>query len=135
MADKELPKPKAVSFVICDTVIDDRVTGKKSLIGLFNCIGANKLPFCLPVINVYIGLTEGYGDYQCALHCVKEDDNKTIVRMQGPVKFDGPLAVVEANFEIRSITFPEAGMYRFEFLCEDIPVVLRKFQVIKKEKS
>ena len=41
MVDK--PSPIPLTMVICDTVIDDRKTGKKSLIGLFNNINADRV--------------------------------------------------------------------------------------------
>lgn len=55
--------------------------------------------------------------------------------MSGPLKFNNPLSVVEAKFEIRGMVLPEPGMYRFDFLCENVPVVSRKFKAIKLERK
>ena len=134
MADK--PRPKALAFIICDTVIDDKATNKKSLIGLFSDIYANNFPCSHHVINVFLSLTEGHGDYECSLICVKDDESqKEIVQLSGPLKFNNPLSVVEAKFEIRGLVLPEPGMYRFDFLCGEVPVVSRKFKVIKLERK
>ena len=133
MVDK--PRPRALAFIICDTVIDDKATNKKSLIGLFNNIYASNFPCRHSLINVFLTLTEGYGNYECSLICVKDDESQKIVRLSGPLTFDNPLSVVEAKFEIRGMVLPEPGMYRFDFLCGDVPVVSRKFKVIKIERK
>jgi hypothetical protein len=133
MADK--PRPEALAFIICDTVIDDRATNKKSLIGLFNNIYANNFPCRHSVINVFLSLTKGHGDYECSLLCVKDDESQKIVQLSGPLKFNNPLSVVEVKFEIRGMVLPEPGIYRFDFLCGDVPVVSRKFKVIPLERK
>ncbi len=133
MADK--PRPKALAFIICDTVIDDKASNKKSLIGMFNNIYSAKFPCRHAALNVFVSLTEGHGEYKCSLVCVKDDESKKIAQMDGPIKFNNPLSVVEAKFEIRGMVLPEPGMYRFDFLCGDVPVVSRKFEVIKLERK
>ena len=134
MAKKRLPEPTVLAFIICDTIIDDKLTNKKSLIGLFSNINATTFPFTLPVINVFVSLTGGHGEYQCSLSCMKDDGSKEILRLAGLMKFKTPLAIVESNFNIKAASFPDAGIYRFEFSCNDIPIVSRKFQVRKKKK-
>ncbi len=134
MADK--PRPKALAFIICDTVIDDKATNKKSLIGLFSDIYANNFPCSQPIVTVFLSLTEGHGDYECSLSCVKDDKSQNnIVQLSGTLRFNNPLSVVEAKFEIRGMLLPEPGIYRFDFLCGDVPVVSRKFKVIKLERK
>ncbi len=133
MADK--PRPRALAFIICDTVIEEKVTNKKSLIGLFTNIYSAEFPCRHSTLNVFISLTEGHGEYQCSLVCVKDDESKKIVQMDGPIKFNNPLSVVEAKFEIRGMVLSEPGMYRFDFLCGGVPVVSRKFKVVKLERK
>lgn len=133
MTYKKLPPLKALAFVVCDTILDDKLTNKKSLIGLFNSIYSITFPCKHPTINVFVSLTEGHGEYQCSLSCVKDDTNKSIWNSGGRIKLANPLNVIELNFEIRGIVFPEAGIYRFEFLCEELPVISRKLQVVQSE--
>ena len=131
----ETPPPRALAFIICDSVIDDKATHKKSLIGLFNNIYANKFPATHSSLNVFLSLTGGHGDYQCSLVCGKDDESMRLVQIDGTLKFNNPLAVVEVKFEIRGIVFPEDGTYRFDFLCADVPIVSRKFNVVKVERK
>lgn len=136
MPAKQLPSPTALAFIICDSVIEDKATNKKSLIGLFNSIATKTFPCIHSVIHVFVGLTGGHGEYQGDLSCVKDNDESIkVLSLSGPIKFNDPLAVVEINFEIRGVHFPEAGLYRFEFLCNSVPVISRKFQVMQRSKS
>lgn len=132
MTTEKPPPFKVLAFIICDTVIDDKITNKKSLIGLFNSINTKTFPCVHPIIHTFLILTEGHGEYECSLSCVKDDGSKQVLRLSGPLKFNTPLDVIEVNFEIRGVVFPEAGMYRFEFQCNDIPVISRKFQVAER---
>ena len=58
------PIPSGVAIVVCDLIIEDKLTSKKSLIGIFNQIGAQSFPYRHPQICVFVSLTEGRG--QCA---------------------------------------------------------------------
>ena len=125
------PKPNHLAMVICDSVIEDRLTGKKSLIGLFNNIGANNVPCVHPRLNVYMVLTEGHGNYRMELKCLKVGDEKEILKMELAIDFKDPRQIVEFNCEIAGLSFPDFGDYRFELLFDGEPIVARKFQVSK----
>ncbi len=133
MVKKTLPEPTVLAFIICDTIIDDKVTNKKSLIGLSSNFNTTNFPCTLPVINVYVSLTGGHGEYQCSLSCMKDDGSNEILRLSGLMKFETPLAIVESIFSLRGVSFPDAGIYRFEFSCNDIPIISRKFQAIERK--
>ena len=85
------PEPLALSFIICDTVLEDKVTNKKSIIGIFNCINSKVFPIKHPSLNVFVSLTGGHGEYQGSLICIKDDENKKILQIEGPLKFNTPL--------------------------------------------
>lgn len=129
------PSLISLSMVICDTVIDDRRTGKKSLVGLFNNITSSVIPCVHPRLNVFVSLTEGNGDYVAKLRCLKVGDEKEIFFMEGPVRFSDPRQILEFNFEILGIAFPDYGDYRFEFLCNDVPIIARKFRVSQNKQN
>ena len=132
MEEKGRPPLTALAFIICDSVISDKVTNKNSLIGLFNIIHSKKFLFVFPVINAFVSLTQGHGEYDCSLSCVKEEEiDKPIWNSGGKIKMTDPLEVLEINFEIRNVLFPAAGIYRFEFSCDNVPIISRKFQVIE----
>ncbi|MEK7448308.1 MAG: hypothetical protein AAB019_02370 [Planctomycetota bacterium] len=130
------PIPLPLAMIICDTVIEDRFTGKKSLIGIFNTITAFQLPLRHPSLNIFCILTEGIGEYESILRCIKLDTNEPIINLKGPIMFPNPLAIVEFNFDLKNVVFPSVGQYVFELLCNDQLLISRKFTVgeFKKEK-
>src|SRR5436305_596684 len=60
------PKPVPMAIVICDQIIEDRLTGKKTLVGLFNSIAARSFPCTHATMSVFVSLTEGRGKYKLA---------------------------------------------------------------------
>ena len=128
------PNPIPLTMVVCDMVIDDRKTGKKSIIGMFNNINSEKVPFVHSKMNVFVCLTEGMGEYDGKLQCININDEKNLFEMHGKVNFLNPHQVVEMHFELFGLSFPEFGDYRFEFLCNGKLVIARKFRVSEVQK-
>lgn len=128
------PKLIPLGMIICDTVIQDVKTKKKSLIGIFSQINAAKAPIQHPKLSVFVALTEGNGSYSCELQCIRDDDNKVIMKAHGSIKFHDPQQVLELVFDLNGPVFPIFGHYRFEFFAEGTPVISRKFNVVESRK-
>jgi len=125
----EPPTPENLAFLICDSIIDDRKTGKKTLVGIFNRIGTSAFPCTHPDMAVFVSLTDGRGTYKAELNCLCSDTQEPIMHGEGQVAFKDPNSVVEIGFHLRGLTFPKAGMYEFEFLCNGVRVAERRFEV------
>jgi len=123
------PNPRHLTMVICDSVIEDKRTREKSLIGIFNNITASSVPCVHPRLNVFVALTEGHGVYGMLMRCLKVGDESEIMKMDGNVTFKDPRQIIEFNCEIVGLKFPDYGEYRFEVLFDGNPVVSRKFKV------
>jgi hypothetical protein len=124
--EKEKPRPVSLAMLLCDYVIEDKQTNKKSLIGLFSNISAKKFPASHYRMNVFVVLCDGHGEYRGELRCVNADNDEEISTMKGPVVFPDPNAVLEFNFEMFGVSFPQPGDYIMQFLCDDEIVVQRK---------
>jgi len=131
MRPSQKPLPTPLAFLIADTVIDDVVTRKKSIIGLFNSICSSRFPFRHSEMNVFVSLTDGHGEYKSGLVCSRSTDLKEIFKSSGKVSFRTPNSVVEMNFTLRNIEFPTQGKYTFQFSCNGQPVVMRPFEVVR----
>jgi hypothetical protein len=125
-------QPMGLVILICDTLIEDKKTKKKSLIGLFNSLKAISFPVCHPEIHVFVGLTAGNGKYNCQLNCINESNGKVIAETEGPIEFISPNDVIELDFCFHNLIFPEEGNYSFEFLCEAEMIFHRRFIVRKQ---
>jgi hypothetical protein len=120
-------------MIICDMVIDDRISGKKSLVGLFDAIATTALPCTVNELHVFLALTEGYGSRKARLRCIKASTDDELFSMEQDVRFPDPLTVVEINCDFRGCEFPEAGEYRFQLYVDDTLLCERKFHVSQVE--
>ncbi len=123
------PPPVLLAILVCDTVIEDRDTNKKSLIGLFDRITAEGVPVQHPSLNLFISLTNGHGVAEGALRVIKSDTDEALTELSGPIEFPDPMTVVEMVFVLRDLVFPEEGEYRFQFFCNDVLLGERRFVV------
>jgi hypothetical protein len=121
--------PHVLAMIICDMVIDDRISGKKSLVGLFDAIATTALPCTVNELHVFLALTDGYGTLKTRLRCVKASTDEELFSTMQEVRFPDPLTVVEINLGFCGCDFPEAGEYRFQLYAERTLLCERKFHV------
>ena len=121
--------PEVLAMVICDTVIEDVESGKKSLIGLFDHVHTSHLPSIVNELNVFLSLTDGHGSPAAELRCVNSASGEELFRTEGEVEFPDPLSVVDLHFRFQGCEFPEEGEYRFQFFCGGDLLRERKFHV------
>jgi hypothetical protein len=120
------------SFLICDQVITEAQTNKKSLIGIFNNIWSDHFPFPYNRFWVFIQLTNGQGRIGVDLRCVKDKETREILwSAKGEFDFPNPRTVVEMAFEFKNVVFPEPGPYAFELWQGDLFLHDKKFNVFK----
>jgi hypothetical protein len=121
--------PLAQALVVCDTVIEDKGSGKTSLIGIFNGITSGAFPVQINEICVYAALTNGHGLSEITLRCVRLNDDLETLRKIGSITFRDPNTVVELVFRLRGVPFPAPGLYAFELLCEGQLLLEKRFNV------
>ena len=74
----EFIKPIIHAFLVCDTIIIDSLTGKKSLIGAFTHLWAKTFPCHHPQIGVYFSLTDAEGRYAFEIQLIYLDKDQTV---------------------------------------------------------
>ncbi len=121
--------PTMVSLIVCDQVIDDRLTNKKSAIGLFNRIMTRSEPITIPSMTVMASLTEITGQADVELRLVRDSDNESIFSTQGTIQSPSPLSVVDLVFNMQGLSLPTSGQYGFELWSETEMLGRRRFHV------
>lgn len=124
--------PTLVSILICDQVIDDKLTNKKSAIGLFNMVIVSEFPARIAQLNVLASLTEITGRTPLELRLVRDADNHVLFGTKGQVEAPNPLVTVDLLFNLQGIQIPAAGQYAFELVCEGDVLGRRRFQVLPR---
>ena len=122
--------PTLVSFLICDQVIDDKLSNKKSAIGIFNTVLVPKVPTAIHQMAILASLTEISGRIELEMRLVNDGDNSVLFSGKGAVDAPNPLAVVDLLFAMQGLRIPEGGHYAFELLSGGEILGRRRFQVI-----
>ena len=111
--------PKANAMLICDQVLTEAGTNKKSLIGIFENIGAAQFPAVHHSLSVYVKLTDAKGNYKFQLDLVDLTSNAVITKCEIPNEFqmNDPLRTSELVFNLEGLRFPHPGEYEFRIFA------------------
>ena len=79
------PQPTLNAIIVCDEMITDRDTGKRSLVGIFTNIWCQNFPCQHPRLSVYTRLIDAQGTYTIRLELVRVETMQTIGEGTGQV--------------------------------------------------
>lgn len=136
MAKNIIPNPAIEAMLLCDNVITEEGTRKKSLIGVFENISTFELPCSHYQLSVYVKFTDACGKYDFNLELVNLRKNKII----GKGRLPKPLNVPDKNrsyqlvFNLIGLVFPNEGKYEFRIFANDKYFGQKRFYVRKIEK-
>jgi len=113
--------PKANAMLICDYVITEQGTNKKSLIGIFEHIGTAQFPVVHHSLSVYVKLTEARGEYQFRLELADLKNDRVLSKgdLPGKIHINHPLETRELVFNFMGLKFEEPGQYEFRIYAND----------------
>ena len=124
--------PKVNSFLLCDYIIQEHRTGKKSLIGIFHNIVAASFPFIHPSLFIYANLSDAQGTYSFEIKLIDVNSQKIVGQGQIPnIEIQDRLKPVEIAMNIRQLTFPAPGKYEFQLFSNSELVECRDLWVTK----
>ena len=103
-------KPTCISIVICSEVIEDKRTNNKTLVGLFNRIQTPQFPCQHLRMFVVASLTNGIGKWPITIRITSPSQNE-MMRLEGEVDSNDPLAVMDIVLEIKGMVLQEAGVH------------------------
>lgn len=128
--------PMVLSLLVCDTVITDAQSGKKTLVGLFNSVGAARYPHLMPRFFIFASVTNGNGVLNFSVR-LKAGNGDTVFDLPGKIPFDTPLDTPEMVFDIQNLVIKTPGTYELELAYNDIPLASRilTFRQIQPKKN
>jgi hypothetical protein len=121
-------KPICVALIICNEVIEDRRSGNKTLVGLFNGIMTGQLPVAHPRMFLFASLTSGTGEWSFSF-VITAPSGKEVFRMADTAHFADPLAGHDLVVELRNLPLEEAGEHFVDLLIDNTPIGNRRFTV------
>lgn len=130
-----LETPMGLALVVCDTIIEDKLTGKKTLVGLFDRVHSAHFPCVHPAMSVFVSMTGGRGEYPCEILCQHMDGATLAFSAKGKVALSDPRKAVDLVFRLQGVRFPIAGVYWIRFLVDSVPIMMRQLLVQQQESA
>jgi hypothetical protein len=122
--------PVCVATLVCNEVIEDKRSGNKTVVGIFNAVGTSQLPATHPRMTVMASVTNAEREIPVQL-LLRGPEGKEMLKADAMVPARGPGDVVDLLFELNNITFNEYGDYAFEVIHQGKVIGARKFLVIE----
>ena len=130
----DLVKPSVQAFLVCDTIIIDSLTGKKSIIGAFTHLWAKTFPCQHPQMGVYFCLNDAEGSYQFEIELVYLDKNQTVGKGAiSQIDIKNRLETHDFGLNIGTLVFPGPGRYEFRLFANGQFITQKDFYVIQQE--
>ncbi len=134
MLDQDIVKPSVQAFLVCDSVIIDSQTGKKSLIGTFTHLWAPRFPCQHHQMGIYFCLTDAEGVYEFELRLAYLDQDVIVGKATlSPFTIKDRLEIHDFGINIPSLVFPGPGRYEFRLYANGFFITHKDFNVIQQE--
>jgi len=118
--EESSPVPIVTAMLVCDQIIAEQGTNKKSLIGIFEQVGALTFPTVMPRLSVYVRLLDAFGKYPFKLRIVNLKDETLLAEVNGEGNVQDSAHAAELVFNFMGFAIPQAGKYEFQLYTRDI---------------
>jgi hypothetical protein len=114
------PVPSVQAILLCEKIIDEAGTGKKSLIAIFTGINTSIVPAQMSM-GIYSRLTDGEGVYNFKIDLVHlPTDKKVASAILPPLEVKDRLQPMEVVIQIPHVIFSEFGRYEFQLFSDEV---------------
>ena len=113
-------KPSLKAILVCDSVLQEIGTAKKSIIGIFDQILAGSFPCSHPQMGIYFSVIDAEGSYFFRMESVRLSTNEIIAKGEiGPILVKNRFQIVDGAIMLQGLTFPAPGKYEFRLYAND----------------
>jgi hypothetical protein len=130
----EVTKPSLTALLVCDMVIDDKATNKKSLIGTFTHIWTQGFPCVHQKMGVYFCMTDAEGPYDVVLRLVHAESENVMAEAGLSVTIPDRLSINDFGINIPVVQFPTPGRYEFQLYANKQFLGRKEFLVTSMER-
>jgi len=128
--------PYSLAMLLCDQVIVDERSKKKTLVGLFDIIYSKSFPTKHPSLSIYTRLTDAEGQYNFRMDYVQVKTDKLLGRADmPPIDVTDRLKINELVMQFPPIDIPEQGEYEFRLWANERYISRVKFTALKLEEK
>jgi hypothetical protein len=127
------PTPNVKAFLIADAVIQDRATGKWSVVGIFDRIFAPQFPCVHPSLAMYVKLSDAVGRYRVRVE-FRDGDDKVVSGFEGiDLEVKDQLQSVDFGIPTHGLPLEKPGRYQFQLYFNGEYVTAAPLDVQKLE--
>jgi hypothetical protein len=133
--EAEANVPFLLALLICDYVIIEAVSNKKSAIGIFDNLWAEAIPV-QQRIGILARLTDMEGQYALSIKVVRIEGDSEHLIVKGefaPVIVVDRLHKIDLALNLPSVQFPAFGAYEIQLFANDIFLGRASLNVQKME--
>lgn len=112
-AIRNTPAPVCLAFLLCDYVISDEGTKKKTVVGLFDTIWVKGFPAQHRRAVLYVRLIGAEGQYDATVEYVNVSTEEVLGRAVGKIEVQDRHRPAEFVVEVGPLDIPTAGEYEF----------------------
>ena len=127
------PKPSLSALLVCDMVIEDKSTNKKSIIGAFTDIWSHDFPCTHQKMAVYFCLTDSEGDYEIMMRFVHVDSENLLAEASFSIKIADRLSINDFALNLPPVEFATPGRYEFQLFANKEFLGRKEFRVNKRD--
>ncbi len=121
-------QPYCVCLALCNEIIEDARSHNKTLVSLFNGIGAVQLPTLYPRMNIMASVSGAAAGTSIRV-VVQTPSGNELVRAEGQTNADSAQSVTDFPIELQGVVLPEAGLYAISLYAADTLLAKRHFNV------
>lgn len=114
------PIPTLLAFLVCDTVIHDAGTQKKTLVGIFDQVASPQAPLKINSLGLYAKMVEGAGAYDIKVRMVNLKDETPVMEMGVKAEWKNTDAPLELGLNFGGLPLPDFGTYEFQLFANDV---------------
>lgn len=110
--------PTLKSIIICDQIIDDVVTRKKTLVGIFERIFAPQFPMQHGAMGIFFQLTGATGDFDFSMELADLHEDRVLGVAELPrARMENAAVISSFALVFQGLRFDHPGTYEFRLWC------------------
>lgn len=117
----DAPIPSVIAMLLCDQIINEDGTQKKSLIGIFQQVNSPNFPVGIPRMAVYARVADVTEDTEFKMRIVRIAGIQESLIVEAPLKvaIKDPTKPSELSFNLVNFVFEQPGKYEFQLHARD----------------
>lgn len=128
----DVSPPSVQAFLVCDCVIEDSLTKKKSLIGLFTHLQSVTFPFQHHQLGLYFCMTDAEGTYRVEIDLMFVNTDQLVCRASLPdIVIGDRLQISDFGINIPALLFSAPGRYEFRLRMNGHMIAQKDFHVVQ----